>query len=278
MAYQLEPTESVAIAAPRLAAERVDRSLEGLRKATDKDRDDAIHSARKRLKETRAVLRLVRGGLRKATYRQDNVALRDAGRLLSSARDAWVRVATLDKLAGPDEYGDVRRQLLDEYEAAAGSRIPDEAFPALEDAGRRVSSWEPSGGGRLLREGLERTYRDGKDALRAAQADPSMENLHDWRKRVKDLWYQVRLVQPAWPGPLGALAEEAHQLADLLGDDHDVSMFAEHVRPSNALAELVLARRATLQLAALRLGRMLYAEKPKAFAHRIATAHAVWLS
>lgn len=35
-----------------------------------------------------------------------------------------------------------------------------------------------------------------------AQAKPSVENLHEWRKRVKDLWYQVRLLTPLWPGML----------------------------------------------------------------------------
>jgi CHAD domain-containing protein len=276
MAYRLEPTESIAEAAPRLAVERVDHALAGLREADEAHRDDAIHAARKRLKETRAVLRLIRGGLQKRTYHDDNAALRDTGRLLSTARDAWVRIETLNTLAGPDRYGDLRRQLLEEYEASREDPVPDGALSALEDAGRRVSAWEPSHERRLLSSGLEKMYREGKGALRAARAHPDTEHFHDWRKRVKDLWYQVRLVEPAWPGPLGALAEEAHRLADLLGDDHDVGMFAAHVRPSGALAELVEARRATLQRAALRLGRVLYAEKPKAFARRIATARAVW--
>jgi CHAD domain-containing protein len=278
MAYELKATESVAEAARRLATERVEHALAGLREATEKDRDEAIHAARKRLKETRAVLRLIRGGLPKDTYRGDNAVLRDTGRLLSRARDASVRVATLDKLVGPNAYQSLRRQLLDEYEAAAAGQIPNGVFLALMDAGRRVSSWEPAGGDRLLRDGLTRTYRDGKDAFRAARADPTTEHLHDWRKRVKDLWYQLRLVEPAWPAPLGALAEEAHRLADLLGDDHDLDVFAAHVKPIGALAERVCRRRATLQLAALRLGRVLYAERPKAFARRVAVAHEVFVS
>jgi CHAD domain-containing protein len=45
-------------------------------------------------------------------------------------------------------------------------------------------------------------------------ATPSMEHLHEWRKRMKDLGYQVRLLTPIGPGILEDLADELEQLAD----------------------------------------------------------------
>lgn len=291
MAYRLLQQEGVGEAAPRIATEQVELALEGLRDP-DADRDEAIHDARKRLKQTRAVLRLVQMGLDEQTYQRDNVTLRDAGRLLSNARDAWVRVETLDRLIdhfrhllGPGAYATTRAQLLEEYRAIVGGEVPAAALDALEEARLRIRAWAPSGDG-LLAKGLEHTYRRGRDALRAAERETTTEQLHEWRKRVKDLSYQLRLVVPAWPGHLGALAEEAHRLSDLLGDDHDLGLFEDEVLDRTSLfdtpagrdilADLVAQRRAELQTTALRLGGLLYVEKPKAFACRLAAIHRAW--
>src|SRR6266511_1746767 len=77
----------------------------------------AVHEARKHLKKTRALLRLVRPALGRKAYRRENDALRDIGLALSGTRDADVRVATAQKLA----------------EHAAG-RLPADVFDALREA------------------------------------------------------------------------------------------------------------------------------------------------
>ena len=63
--------------------------------------------------------------------------------------------------------------------------------------------------------------------MRRTIADPSAENVHEWRKRAKDIWYQLRIVRRAWPALLGETAGQAHVLADLLGDHHDLAMLRE---------------------------------------------------
>ena len=70
----------------------------------------------------------------------------------------------------------------------------------------RTDSWA------LVEPGLSRTYRDGRGALKRRPADASAENVHEWRKRAKDLWYQLRIIHDAWPELLGATVEQAHQL------------------------------------------------------------------
>jgi len=51
------------------------------------------------VKKTRALVRLAHSGLDSATYRAELDAPRDAGRLLSRARNADVMLATVDALA-----------------------------------------------------------------------------------------------------------------------------------------------------------------------------------
>ena len=44
-------------------------------------------------------------------------------------------------------------------------------------------------------EALTRTYVRGRDDFKTVLEDPTSENLHEWRKRVKDLWYQEQLLE-----------------------------------------------------------------------------------
>lgn len=63
--------------------------------------------------------------------------------------------------------------------------------------------------------GLERSYRRGRDGFRSLGDEPSAFALHEWRKRVKDLWYQLRLLPPVWPAVLKGPGAAAAELADL---------------------------------------------------------------
>src|SRR5689334_2251019 len=96
MAYRLS-TDDLAASFRRVAGEQLGGAAGGL-----EDPDDpveAVHDARKRLKKTRALLRLARPAMRADAFRAYNRELRDQGRALSGARDADVMVETVDLLA-----------------------------------------------------------------------------------------------------------------------------------------------------------------------------------
>ena len=115
--------------------------------------------------------------------------------------------------------------------------------------------------------------------MRAARKEPSTEAFHEWRKRSKDLWYHVTILREAWEAPLKAYADEAHELSNRLGDDHDLAVLLEwtHGRAiavggSGGRANLegvAEERRAQLQREAFALGGLLYAERPKDFSARM---------
>ena len=116
---------------------------------------------------------------------------------------------------------------------------------------------------------------------RAAKADE--RDLHAWRKRVKDLWYHVRLLEPLSPGALHGYAGEAHHLSDLLGEDHDLAVLRETLLADGAVpadldsvVTLIDHRREQLQAEALQVGARLYVEKPKAFRRRIRAYWKAW--
>src|SRR4029079_2113230 len=91
-----------------------------------------------------------------------------------------------------------------------------------------IDGWSfPKSGFKLIAEGLERSYKRGYKRFADVRGDPTPVNVHEWRKRVKDLWYDLRLLRGTWPPIIGEMADEAHELSDLLGDHHDLTVLSE---------------------------------------------------
>jgi CHAD domain-containing protein len=278
MAYRLRFDEPLEATLRRTAVERLDDAIENM---------DDVHEVRKDLKKARSLLRLARPGIPAKTYRRENRHLRDTGRTISAVRDADVLVETVDALAEryagrlpKRAFTTLRSRLANE--AAGGAPSADGLLEALRQTRARVETWGLEGCDRgALTAGAVRAYARGRDALAVVERDPSVESLHEWRKRVKDLWYHQRLLRDAWKAPLKALTGESHRLADLLGDDHDLAVLADRLADAptltdgsasldrEAILSLIAERRAELQAEALALGRLLYAEKPKAYGRRI---------
>jgi CHAD domain-containing protein len=154
---------------------------------------------------------------------------------------------------------------------AANTEEPGDATGALRSLA--AACWEL---GELdLAAALRTTYARGRKAFKTADADPTAEHLHEWRKRVKDLWYQERLLEESWPGVMKAQAKEAKKLSKLLGEDHDLAVLASllHQDPelaalSRDLLDVIAERRGVLLKRSRALGRRVYAERPKHFARR----------
>ncbi len=293
--YRLHDDEDPAEGIRRVARGRIETAVEQLRHEAGEDLATAVHDTRKDMKKLRSLLRLVRDDLGGKRYREESARYRDAARLLSGARDAEVKLKTLAALLEhyPDEAPPVvalQEALEEERDRLAGeAEDPDvrerleEAAEAIEEGGAHVGAWElDTKGFDLMRPGLEREYRRGRGALRAVRKDPSAEAVHEWRKRVKDLWYHLRLLQGVWPATMGAAADEAHALSDLLGDHHDLSVLIDDAReqapddPGLAeLAGLAERRQEEVLAEAFPIGDRLYAEKPGRFGERLAFYWAV---
>jgi CHAD domain-containing protein len=295
--YRLRRKEPAPDGIRRVARGRADDALEQLREGAEGDLNPAVHEARKDLKKLRSVLRLVRDDLGDAVYRSENVRFRDAGRMLSGARDAQVKLETLaalrerfddrlsaDGLALFVHALDGERERLADPEGDALAL--DRAAGAIEAGRDAVAEWplhyhEWS----LIGPGLKRSYRRGRNRFRDVRAEASDEAVHEWRKRVKDLWYQLRLVRNAKKSVLGEAADEAHELSDLLGDHHDLAVLRDDAVERRELfadggLEQLLAsiseRQDELAANAISLGERLYARKPKAFERRLRSYWESW--
>ncbi|MEA2157316.1 MAG: hypothetical protein QOE11_3456 [Solirubrobacteraceae bacterium] len=288
LAYRLRADEYVPDAIRRVARGQLARAQEQLGDGARADPGEAVHDTRKRLKRLRACLRLARPALGDEVYERENTAFRMAGRRLSGSRDAQVLAETLDALAArfeqelrPAAVEPLRARLREEQERARAALGGDGASieltrAELSDAAARVAAWTLDAEGfAAVKPGLRQIYGRGRKRIRAAAADPTDANLHEARKRVKDLWHATQLVRPAAPKRLKRLSQRAHDLADLLGDDHDLAVLREYVQrhpqcfadeaSRNALLAVLDRRRTVLQRRALKLGRELYDPSPKRF-------------
>ena len=287
-AFRLYKDEAVPDGIRRIARGQLDDASEELEGASKRKLGEAVHDARKRMKRLRATVRVARDALGDTTYARENAAYREAGQALSGARDSQVLRETLDSLAeryadelAPEAIAALRERLEAEQREAteslkADSAIIDGVVESLEVARKRTAGWNFEGGGfDALAPGLRRIYRRGRRRMRAAIAKPTNENLHEWRKRAKDHWHALQIVQPAAPKRLRKLAKRAHRLADLLGDDHDLAILRDYadLHPElfddeatrAALASLIDRRRGELQREAFKLGRRLYKKRTKRF-------------
>ncbi len=297
MTPELQRSEPGTHGVRRIAQAQIAKALDALEigKATDED----VHAARKELKKARATLRLLRDALGNSVYARENATLRDAARPLSRIRDGKVLLDTLGKVVArfgvparsvPTER--LRRALHRERGVIRRDVLKgDAALEAQRDSLRRAclrSARWPVGdhGWKSVGAGFERVYCKGRKALAAAEADRTAANLHEWRKQVKYLWHQLQALEPLWPGPIGELADQAHQLADYLGDDHDLSVLRakvlEHKQAfpgpgaRGTLLSMIDRLRTELRDKAMVLGRRLYQEKPAAIKARFAQYWRDW--
>jgi CHAD domain-containing protein len=296
-AYRFLPGEPVSEGVKRVVVARVDDAVAQLRGEAGAEPAEAVHEARKDIKKIRSALRLVRDAIGDDVWRLENDHYRDCARRLSGFRDAEILVEALDGLAerfGPaarQRFDRLRRELDHENRAAheEGSieRAMASAAAELEAGLSRIESLPLEGDGwELIGPGLKRSYRRGRKRLRGVEDEASVTRLHELRKRVKDLWYQLRLIRDADAELIGSLADHAHDLSDHLGDDHDLALLREQVQRRAAafsdaadqrhLLEEIDQRRGELQFAAISLGERIYADKPKRFTKRLEKRWETW--
>ena len=290
MGYRFDRDESVTRSVRRIACEALDDAIERLSQCEGADAEaieDHVHEVRKRCKELRGMLRLVRSDLGD-DFRSADRTIRTAARELSALRDAHALLDTFDALAeAAGANGD-----LQEVRAAQAARSASataavsggdprlvHARLRLETVRRHVPDWTVDDGFDAVERGLERTYGDACDAMRAARKKTTDEAMHEWRKHAKYQWYQVRLLERTAPTTLEPLADQLNALADALGDDHDLSVLVEALEgepdafggtaQAEAAAALARHHQKDLRERAFRCGARLWAEQPRAYARRM---------
>jgi len=193
----------------------------------------AVHEARKALRRARAVLELLADALPKSERRAVKKALQEARRALSTVRDHAVAPDTLGALT------------LDDEDRATGKKVLDnaaEAMPAVaeikqlltDSAGRAAAQIEaleaalPNElGWSTVGVGLRGIYRAARDARKKAKH--SAKAFHTWRRRAKELVYQLQLLGEHAGTRTQEIHGEVAGVTDVLSTAVDLIMLHEFV-------------------------------------------------
>lgn len=260
--------------AARAAAASVDRNI-----------TTAVHEYRKALRRARAVLLLVAGALPKSERRAVRLALRDARRSLGTARDHAVAPDSV----GLVSFGEVEQHAIDAILASAREAVPPLAeikqllnegaartaaqVEALEAALPPAIQWST-----VLR-GLRGVYKDARAARKDAKS--SKRAFHTWRRRTKELAYQLDVLSGFTGEPIAELQREFETVADSQGPAVDLLMLRDFVRThagTTAPDSLDLVRAAInahvadLMADSRRAGRDAFRRRPRRFAKQVTKA------
>jgi CHAD domain-containing protein len=286
--YFFKRGEALPAGIRRILSEQLTQAVEVL-SADRNSLEKAVHEARRSLKRARSLLRLVKFAIPK-TYARENRRLRDVGRSLSELRDAHALAQTLEDLERSRNGGQA-----DESRRAFAS-----ARTLLESRGERITKSMEQGGkeqsiaqlqealtriarltyakadARGIAKSIRRSVNRGTKTFAKAKDDPEPERFHEWRKRAKDLRYQISLLSELRPD-LQQYSRAAKELEQLLGEDHNLAVLkyllneaqmseGEELRP---LRKKISGRQSALRDQAKEIGERLYGEKRQVWKDRL---------
>ena len=240
-----------------------------------------VHDARKSIKRARAILRLLRPSLAEHEFARSKLELRQAGRSMSAVRDAQVIADRFDEMLQRTDIPESSvRGLADSLRAeaalvdqglAARASSPAAALAAITATRKRLArtslpatDWGPLGAG------LRSIYRRGRQRMPGKADHASAKAMHEWRKQVKAYWHALEVFMPVRATQIDRAIGDAHRLADLLGEDHDLVLLADKLQtiggapeePIQKLLDAIELRRRQLGRRASKIGAVLYAEPP----------------
>jgi CHAD domain-containing protein len=193
--------------------------------------DQDVHDARKSLKKARAGLRLIRATMADETFRDHNLALRDAGRLLSPLRDSHSQLQLFHSFDDDTRLPNARIESALYAELSQARHIFD-ATTARERCRELIGRVRESlcdstpGDAAACIDGLRRIYRKGRRALARVRRKDSAPRRHELRKQAKYLRVALEVIEAS---EYRDAHERARRVASWLGEDHDLAVLREHV-------------------------------------------------
>jgi hypothetical protein len=218
----------------------------------------SVHALRKRMKKLQSLLRLVPPGAQPAALRELRDSIRELKGAVAAQRDTDVLLAL-----GRDLGGRTRPPRTEPIDPVPILRLAYALTRQVHALDVAALTWE-----RVERR-YQKTCRRAQQGWQLARHQPEGAPLHDWRKRVKDLYYQTLALQRWLRRP--KRLRRTHQLGALLGHRLDLDLYRAQLKrakkrpPPKLLAE-VKVRQA-------RLNRRIFRRAESVFDHSATRLH-----
>lgn len=297
MSYRIDPRAPLSHEIRRIGIEQIQEAIAILDAGRAK-RDGDAHEARKRFKRLRGLLRLIADAA-PDFHRREEQRIKEIAGSLSVIRDATAMVEAIDRFVENAEKPEdldhlmaLRRGLLarrdrivtkqGSLDTTVGRAI--EGLHLAENAFECVSLPDvPDEAAVLLANGVEKTCRRARKALRKAAKKGRDEDFHALRKSVKYHEMHLQLFSGAWPAALKERWKKVEKLGDRLGELHDIPVLAETIenerigdKADRKFARKVMRRRQKkLSAECLEDAGRLFRAPPKEIARDIAIHYAL---
>ena len=248
--------------------------------------NETIHEVRKSLKKIRAVLRLYRDSIGFSTYHRMNVFYRDLGRKISTPRDKHVllqfgkkileeapekirdqnaeeMIAALEKQRDNSLAEVKKNKDLETIKEGLKSAIPDES-PVIKNEGFDV-----------IKGGVKRMYKQSRNYMKSILKERDDTTIHDFRKRVKYLRYQMSILRPVFPEMIRAYRRILKNISDEIGLYRDYTLFHNILKDNDFynlneeqhtfITEYIEAEKDQALIRALEPSKKFFFQKPKSF-------------
>ena len=245
--------------------------------------ETAVHEYRKSIRRARAVIALLRPALGRKAASGVERELRRAFAETGALRDADVLLATLGRVTEDDPARSTIEEALrrertaeDPGEAARALAAGHKILHPLPDA-LRVTLPDSFSMGELER-GLMRSARRVHKTLARAARSGLDADFHEWRKRVKELRYQVELLASSGSAALRKREKDLSDLAEGLGETTDLILLEAalarrtsrgEIPDAPALAGALRATIADRSQVLIARGQKTFAEAPADFARHV---------
>ncbi len=280
MAYKLDLTRPLGDA---LRAVVIEQTRQALSDITNREHTVAwrVHEIRKHCKKNRALFRMIRPGF--PDYKAANKLYRDTARLVAPHRDARV-LADLGEHLSSDFAQDPVAHWYD-FQAELAQQV---ALDPLQDVARMLRTalaqaekwrWDAVTPKHVMK-GMSNNLAVVYERSDRVSRSTSGKKAHEWRKCVKDHWYQLRLMRDALPEKDRRRIEQFGDLGELIGDAHDRDVFVERLDElpafleqtswANQLEQTAIHERKALQADAVRLAENVLTGSRKKFTQRVA--------
>jgi CHAD domain-containing protein len=295
--YRIQKNEDLSETYRRVIREQILLSV-GFCQRSDEEPDTAAHEIRKCTKRIRAVYRLFRKATGKSTCHRGQDHFRTISGLLADFRLSRVHADTLSRISidkGLTADAMTMGNLVSDFQKNHRQFTTEvlknqQLFPQISHLlsaelerleNDPVSACEFG----MLADSIKKTYRTGSENLKILVNQYSAENLHNLRKTVKCLWYQMTMIRPIWPSAISMTVHCLDVLSERLGSDHDMHELVLHLNREAEvkknpvplhLTDYINLKRKKLYNGILPLALRLFSEKPGAFTGRLNAYYGIW--
>lgn len=204
--------------------------------------DKTVHDIRVLMKKLRSAIKLARPMLDQATYSREYETFKMAGSKLSTWRETSVQRKLLKDIR--KRYPEIMNPLADNEKIAQimKKQEPDsELLTGIADSLQTIHETLNKSYYRIrflntgvpdtekVLQELEKSYNIAKERYLIARISLKAADLHEFRKRAKDLLYQLYFFRPLKPSSVKSLEKRLDNMTQNLGKFNDIALLKKYI-------------------------------------------------